>query len=73
MTFSNEGISIQDSKIDALKKALSSRNVSELRSLLGLINYCSRFINNLATAIQLLRELTNPRLRGPGKESTMMH
>ena len=56
--FSSKGISIQESKIKALVEAKAPKNANELRSLLGLANYCSRFINDLATIVQPLRKLT---------------
>ena len=34
-------------------------DVSQLRSFLGLANYCERFMHNLATITAPLRELTN--------------
>ena len=56
--FSANGISIQESKVSALLNAKAPKNPSELRSLLGLANYCNRFIEDLATIVQPLRQLT---------------
>ena len=56
--FSDNGISIQESKISALINAPNPKNVSEIRSILGLVNYCSRFIDNLATIAKPLNDLT---------------
>ena len=56
--FSSEGISTQESKVNALMNAKSPNNPSELRSLLGLANYSMRFIENLASIVQPLRHLT---------------
>jgi hypothetical protein len=56
--FSKDGISIQDSKLRALKDAKPPKTVSELRSILGLANYCSCFIPNLASLAKPLRALT---------------
>jgi len=58
MHFSDTGVSIQESKIDALLNARPPSTPGELRSLLGLANYCSRFIPNLATLVYPLRQLT---------------
>jgi hypothetical protein len=55
---SAKGISMQTSKFEALKNAAAPKTSGEVRSLLGLANYCSRFIQNLATITKPLRELT---------------
>jgi hypothetical protein len=61
--FSREGVSIQKSKLEALKETKAPKSVSELRSVLGLANYCSRFIPDLATISKPLRKLTNKGVR----------
>ena len=55
--FSDAGVSIQESKIEALLNAKAPSTPSELRSVLGLANYCTRFIENLATLVHPLRKL----------------
>ena len=40
------------------KEAREPRTVSETRSFLGLVNYCGRFIPDLATLSEPLRRLT---------------
>ena len=52
-----EGRHPTDEKIAPIKGALSSKNVAELRSSLGLLNYYRNFIPNLSTLLQLLHEL----------------
>ena len=52
-----EGRHPTDEKIAPIKGALSSTNVAELRSSLGLLNYYGNFIPNLSTLLQLLHEL----------------
>ena len=52
-----EGRHPTDEKIAPIKGALSSKNVTELRSSLGLLNYYGNFIPNLSTLLQLLHEL----------------
>lgn len=52
-----EGRHPTDEKIAILKGALSPKNVAELRSSLGLLNYYGNFIPNLSTLLQLLHEL----------------
>ena len=43
------GVSPDDQKIDAIKNARCPTNPNEVRSFLGLVNYCARFFPNLAT------------------------
>ena len=57
--FSDEGISPSSSKVEAVKDASVPQNASEIRSFLGLIQYCGRFIPNLATVSAPLRVLTH--------------
>jgi hypothetical protein len=61
--FSGNGISIDEKKRDALVNAKSPKTASKVRSLLGLASYCSRFIQNFATIVQPLRELTKQKVR----------
>ena len=46
-------------KIKAVKEAKRPKNVSELRSFLGLVNYYYRFIDNLSSVAGPLHELPN--------------
>lgn len=57
--FSAEGVSADPKKIDAIKSATAPQNAGELRSLLGLANYVSRFIPDFATIVAPLRTLTH--------------
>ena len=52
-----EGRHPTDEKIAAIKGALSPKNVTELRSYLGLLNYYGNFIPSLSTLLQPLHEL----------------
>ena len=52
-----EGRHPRDEKIAAIKGAPSPKNVAELRSYLGLLNYYGNFIPNLSTLLQPLHEL----------------
>lgn len=56
--FSDAGISVQESKIKAVKEAKPPKTKTEVRSFLGLTNYCARAINNYSTLTEPLRELT---------------
>ena len=67
--FSRNGISPCPKKIEAIKSLKPPTNVSELRSYLGMVTYCGRFINNLATVTAPLRELTKRDIKFEWKES----
>ena len=57
LSFSEEGVSPTNEKVSAIKEADAPRNVSELRSFLGMLTYSSRFIRDFATLTAPLREL----------------
>ena len=52
-----EGRHPTDEKIAAISEAPSPKNIAELRSYLGLLNYYGHFIPNLSTLLQPLHEL----------------
>ena len=56
--FGAEGVSPDPKKITALRESDRPKNVEELRSFLGLAQYCSRFIGNFASIAEPLRKLT---------------
>lgn len=56
--FSANGISADPRKVDAIKTAEIPKNVSEVRSFLGMTNYVGRFIPNYSTITAPLRDLT---------------
>ena len=56
--FSEKGVSACPRKIEAIQAMTPPSNVSELRSYLGMVNYCGRFIKDLATVTAPLRQLT---------------
>jgi hypothetical protein len=58
MNFSKDGIQPDSSKIEALLKMKSPTNVSEVLSLLGMLNYSSRFIPKYSTITAPIRKLT---------------
>ena len=47
--FSDKGISADPKKVEAIVNLQSPSNATEVRSLLGMSNYCSRFISGYAT------------------------
>ena len=52
------GLSPDDKKVEAIQNSPATTNAGEVRSFLGLVNYCARFIPNLATISEPLRQLT---------------
>ena len=57
--FSKDGMKPSLSKVEALKQMNPPKNVSEVRSLLGMAQYSARFIPNFAEMTTPLRKLTN--------------
>ena len=55
---SKHGVAPEESKIKAVASAREPKNSSEVRSFLGLVNYCGQFIPDLATILKPLRKLT---------------
>ena len=53
-----KGLDPARSKVEAIINAREPQNVSEVRSFLGLANYCARFIPNYASVVDPLRKLT---------------
>ena len=56
--FSKDGVSLDPKKVEAFQQISAPQNPTEVRSLLGMANYCSRFIPNYATITEPLRQLT---------------
>ncbi len=54
----SDGIAPDPLKIKGIQAVPEPQNASELRSFLGMVNYCGRFIPDLATISSPLRELT---------------
>ncbi|UYV75353.1 K02A2.6-like [Cordylochernes scorpioides] len=52
-----EGIRPLDHKVQAIQKAKTPMNISELRSFLGLVNFYGKFIPNLPELLKPLHEL----------------
>ena len=55
--FSAEGVSPEENRVHAINSLKSPENLKELRSFLGMINYCAKFIPQFATITQPLRNL----------------
>ena len=58
-TIAENGIRPTDETVAAIRNAPKPSNASEVRSFLGLVNYCSRFIPNFSTIAVPLRQLTH--------------
>lgn len=56
--FSSAGVQPDPMKVSALQNAVPPTSANEVRSLLGMFNYCGRFLPNLANLTQPLRQLT---------------
>ena len=56
---SKEGIQPMEDKVEAITNAPPPRNVSELKSYLGMINYYQKFLPNLSSVLALLHRLLN--------------
>jgi hypothetical protein len=52
-----EGLQPSDSKVAAIVKAPPPKNVSELKSFLGMVNYYGKFLPNLSTTLASLYRL----------------
>ena len=57
------GIHPLPSKLEAIVKAPPPKNVQQLRSFLGLLNYYSKFVRNLASLIHPLNQLLQHNVR----------
>ena len=52
------GLSPGEDKIAAINKTREPTTATEVHSVLGLVNFCSKFIPNSATIAEPLRECT---------------
>ena len=68
-----QGLHPTEEKIKAIKEAPTPKNVSELRSFLGIINYYSRFLPNLSTRLAPLYKLFHKDENFNGTKSKMRH
>ena len=54
---SAEGLGTSDSKVSGILRAPAPKNLAELRSFLGLVNYYGKFLPDLATTLSPLYDL----------------
>lgn len=52
-----DGLHPTKGKVDAIKNAPTPRNISAIRSFLGLVHYYGKFVPNLSTCLHPLNEL----------------
>ncbi|KAK3092068.1 hypothetical protein FSP39_024885 [Pinctada imbricata] len=55
---SGKGIDLHEDKVKAIVDARAPESASEVKSFLGLVNFCAKFIPDLATINEPLRNLT---------------
>jgi len=57
--FTGDGVKAAEQKVTAIQEANRPQNVAELRSLLGMAQYLSRFVKNYSDVVAPLRKLTH--------------
>lgn len=58
LVFSKDGVSPDPKKVEAIHNASTPKDTTEVKSFLGMTNYCARFIQGYATITEPLRRLT---------------
>ena len=75
-TISKEGLHTSESKVQAILGAPAPKDVSELRSFLGLVNYYSKFLPDLASKLAPLYKLLQKTCKwkwGPKEQAALDH
>lgn len=57
LNFSHKGISIDDDRIETIRKLGNPKNRKDLQKFLGVVNYVRQFVPNMAEITAPLREL----------------
>ena len=60
---SANGISLEESRVQTIMEMPEPTNATEVRSFLGMVNYCNKFIPDYSTISAPLRELTKKNTR----------
>ena len=60
---SAEGIAPQKSRVEAIQNMKAPSNATEVRSILGMVNFCNEYIKDYSTITAPLRLLTKKRQR----------
>jgi hypothetical protein len=58
IVLSKYGVGLSEEKVKAILESREPKTVSEVKSFLGLVNFSSRFIPNLAEIAEPLRKLS---------------
>lgn len=61
--YSQEGVSLDPTKVKAIQKAQTPSSASDVRSFLGMATFCAKFIPNFSDVTKPLRELTKKNIR----------
>ena len=69
---SKDGVKTDDNKIKAVQESQRPTTPAEVRSFLGFVNFCSKYIPNFATIAEPLRKLTRKEVNGNGVQSNKM-
>ena len=70
--FSEQGVSTDPKKVQAILQMASPENPAEVCSLLGMTNFITKFIPQYATVCKPLSALTKKRLSGSGQRTMKM-
>jgi hypothetical protein len=62
-TLSKEGVEPDTAKIKAVNNFRVPKNPTEVKSFLGLVNFCAKYIRDLATLAEPLRKLTRKEVK----------
>ena len=68
-----DGLHPTDEKVRAIRDAPTPKNVAELRSYLGLVNYYGKFLPQLSTVLASLYDLLKKETRWSGGLHTLKH
>ena len=69
-TLTSHGIAPDKKKIEAINNIHTPTNTSEVKSFLGIVNYCHQFIANFSTITEPLRRLKKKRIRNSYGENS---
>ena len=73
MNFLQDGISPSKDKVSAIVNASEPKTPDEVRSLIGMAQYLSRFIPNYSSIVEPLRVLTKKKTVGSGQKMKLIH
>ena len=53
----HEGVKVDGDKIKAIEEMEEPKNISQLKTFLGMVNYLAKFLPNISNVTEKLREL----------------